>query len=738
MISIPKQLQKEEMSFVLLEKGGKKPFQQGWQNKKIKYNNSELIAHLTCEGNYGVLGGDGLIIIDFDNEKVQNEVITKLPKTFTIKTGSGLLHKYFKTDKTDSFKIFSEEMDTIADVQGTGKQVVGPNSIHPNGNKYEIVDNSEIAFIPYAEIKALLSIYDKKPKKEEIKKEIEPKNINNSNEFLDTVKSSISMKDVISSFGINTSKNPTECYFHSSKGGKCFGFNSETAHCFHCDESWNIFSFVKQAKNCDFKEALEYLVELGGLQKQYEENKKRYIEERNKLNNQEVTNLREDFLMLVKDKKIPNATELIVKELRNKKKFYTTKEDKQNEIWVYHEGIYIPNGRSEIKEMMRKILGSWYNAYYYNLIINKIEADTFIEVDDFFKNNYIYEIPVLNGILNIITKELSPFTQEKIFFNKLPVKYNPKSKCPQIEKFLKEVLSKEEDIKVFYELGGFCLLKEYKFEKAFMFVGDGRNGKDKSLELIKRMVGIENCCSVPLSSLIPESFIISEFFGKMVNTAGEINNTDLKDTSVFKALTGRSLISAPRKFLNPIKLVNYCKFIFACNELPMVYDNSRGFWDRWVLLEFPFTFVSREEYESEKDKNDKLKIRDEDIITKITTEEELSGFLNECLNALDRLLIHRDFSSTLGSKQVKEVWIRKSNSVMAFAMDKIEEDYDSSISKKSFRKHYSDYCKIHKTKPKSDYVIKRTLEEMFGVSEENKKVFGEQWDKVWGGIKWKE
>ena len=58
-------------------------------------------------------------------------------------------------------------MDTLADVQGEGKQVVGAGSVHPNGNKYVVVDGGEIAFISHSEIKALLSVYDKKPKKEE-------------------------------------------------------------------------------------------------------------------------------------------------------------------------------------------------------------------------------------------------------------------------------------------------------------------------------------------------------------------------------------------------------------------------------------------------------------------------------------------------------------------------------------------------------------------------------------------
>jgi len=451
--------------------------------------------------------------------------------------------------------------------------------------------------------------------------------------------------------------------------------------------------------------------------------------------NQDLRKIKGEYLDLIHQKRWGDASELLVKWILKHNNIYTTKDDLKSEVWIYRKGIYTPNGKSEIKEMLRELLGEWYSTFTFNNVMEKISPDTFIDIDKFFQQNYEDEIPVLNGILNIKTRELSSFTPDKIFFNKLPVIYNPDASCEQIEAFLSEVLSKEDDKKVFYEMGGFCLLNDYKFEKAFMFVGSGRNGKDKSLELIKRLFGIENCCSIPLASIVPDSFIISEFYNKKVNLSGEISNHDLKDTSMFKSLTGRSLQSAPRKFLRPITFINHAKFIFACNELPMVYDNTRGFWDRWVLLEFPYTFLPQEDIDKEEDKTS-FKLRDENIIDKITTKEELSGLLNKFLNGLDRLMKNKRFSSTQGSEEIKQLWIRKSNSCMAFCLSEVEESYDSYISKKDFRKKYSLFCKKHKISAKSDYVIKRTIEELYGATEENKDIFG-KFEKVWGGIRCK-
>jgi putative DNA primase/helicase len=422
--------------------------------------------------------------------------------------------------------------------------------------------------------------------------------------------------------------------------------------------------------------------------------KKKQVEENDEDIEIEEGSLKE-YLELVKDKKFSEASELLVNIILTSFNIYTTKDDVKTEVWIYKDGIYVPQGKSEIKEFLRNYLGKFYSQFVFNLVMNKLEPDTFIDIDTFFNQNYIREVPVLNGILDLKTRELKPFTPKKIFFSKLKVSYDANAVCPMIDKFLSEVLADKEDNLVFYEMGGFCLLKEYKFEKAFIFVGDGRNGKDKSIELLKRIFGLENVCSVPLSSLVAESFVISEFFGKMINMSGEINNKDLKDTSMFKALTGRSIISGQRKYLKPIVFQNYAKFIFACNELPMVYDNSRGFWDRWVLLEFPYTFLPGQELEVTLDKT-KKKLRDEDIIEKISTPEEMSGLLNNFLDGLDNLLKNRRFSSTIGCDEIKTHWVRKANSFMAFCMDSIEEQYDGMLTKKEIRKRYMEYNKKHK------------------------------------------
>lgn len=451
---------------------------------------------------------------------------------------------------------------------------------------------------------------------------------------------------------------------------------------------------------------------------------------------EQINKIREEYKTLLLLKKSGSATELLVEYIKQKEHIYTTRDDIKSEMWIYKEGIYTPQGRTYIKEWMRQLLKEIYTEHKANEVIAKIEADTYIEGKQFFNQISINEICVGNGILNIITKKLEPYTPKKIFFNKIKINYNPTLKCPHIIKHLQTVLKNETDIPVMQELFGYCLLKEYRFEKAFMFVGTGRNGKSKTIELLKTFIGIESCSTVTLKEL-ENNFSKQELFNKMINIAGDISNETIKDSSWFKGLTGRDMMGADRKFLNKIYFTNYAKLIFSANELPKTYDISPAFWNRWIILEFPYIFKSKKEIENLA-LSERLNVKemDELIVQKITSPEELCGLLNWSLEGLDRLLTNKDFSYSKSVNQVRDFWIRKSDSFMAFCLDELEFDNESFMRKQDLRKFYNDYCKLHKIKTQGDKSIKNTLDIHFGVAE-NRKLIDMEQTMIWEGVRLK-
>jgi len=254
---------------------------------------------------------------------------------------------------------------------------------------------------------------------------------------------------------------------------------------------------------------------------------------------------------------------------------------------------------------------------------------------------------------------------------------------------------------------------------------------------MKEFIGIDNCSEVPLDDLEKDIFALGELFKKQANLCGDLSKTALKNTGNFKKLTGRDLLSANRKFLPRVKFVNYAKMIFSCNELPITYDITTAFFNRWIILDFPFTFLPQYEInELPKGELTNVKLCDPSIIKRISTPEEMSGLLNWALMGLENITKNKSFSYSPSTEETKTKWLRKSDSCTAFLMDCVEVDYESYISKKLFRKEYYLYCSIHKLKCSSDKAIKYILNTMLGSMEDRESVDGTQ-IYVWSNIRFR-
>lgn len=158
---IPKQLQKEDFRFILVKSKSKAPFEKNWTREtNYKFNDKRLIEFLDKGYNYGVLCGIGNIAcLDIDDLDIIKDLEKKLPKTFTIKTGSGKRHYYFLTDIPMPKVVLDKNKKHYGELQGAGSQVIGPNSIHPNGKKYEIINNKNITQIESSKLLEIINNY---------------------------------------------------------------------------------------------------------------------------------------------------------------------------------------------------------------------------------------------------------------------------------------------------------------------------------------------------------------------------------------------------------------------------------------------------------------------------------------------------------------------------------------------------------------------------------------------------
>jgi P4 family phage/plasmid primase-like protien len=267
-----------------------------------------------------------------------------------------------------------------------------------------------------------------------------------------------------------------------------------------------------------------------------------------------------------------------------------------------------------------------------------------------------------------------------MFFNKLPVKYDPAADCPHIKNFLLEIAASEEDVKILLEVIGFCLYREYFIAKALMLVGGGSNGKSTFLNLVKVFLGKENVSSRSLQDLEENRFAKADLHHKLANIYADLPDKALFRTGTFKMLTGRDLLTAERKFQHSFTFENYAKLLFSANKVPEAFDDSDAFFRRWLIVVFPNQFI-----------NDKA---DPYILQKLTTPEELSGLLNLVLPVLKKLLEKGQFSVSKTTEEIREDYIRKSSPIAAFVMDCLEVDSEAFIVKKDLFNAFAEYCRI--------------------------------------------
>jgi len=357
--------------------------------------------------------------------------------------------------------------------------------------------------------------------------------------------------------------------------------------------------------------------------------------------------------------------------------FITTSDS--NEIWFYNGSYYEPNGEHIIRYWVEQLLEEDTSEYYKREVVGYIR-------DKNPKNRQIFDNPLnlinlQNGVYNLETGELLEHSPSYHFINELPVKYNKKAKCPKIKKFLFEIIY-EEDIPVIQEFFGYCLYRRYSIHKMIMLLGEGKNGKSTLLNLLRKFLGQDNVSGKDIQGIISNRFGINSLYGKLANIAGDMPSKGLKRTGILKSLTGEDVVNADIKYKKDFNFVNFAKFIFSANTLPMTDDDTYAFYRRWILISFPYTFEGKN--------------CDTDIIEKISTEKEMSGLFNYAVAGLKHLLKNGDFSYGKSVEEIREHYKTLSDPVYAYSKSFLKCEQGKHILKDKLRAHHIKWCKKHK------------------------------------------
>ena len=317
-----------------------------------------------------------------------------------------------------------------------------------------------------------------------------------------------------------------------------------------------------------------------------------------------------------------------------------------------------------------------------------------LRVPDGSPNEHPLMVNVKNGLYDLEKEEFKEHSPSIFSLNQMNCVYNPDAKCVYVDRLLDNVSCKNAAIRTLLEeLLGYILIGDCRYQKSFILLGEGANGKSVFLDMIINWLGTENCSSLALEDL-SDRFRPSQLVGKMVNIGDDSGADLLKNTAIFKKLVTGDPITLEFKHAQPFSYANRAKMVFSANNLPPSSDKSNGFMRRMVIIPFNAKFLPTDaDY-------------DPLINKKVCTDEAKSYILNLALKSAKRLLRNQKF--TIPDIVLEEInkYEIANNNVLSYINEV------PPIVGKDVTKTYANYCLYCVRNNTQPYKVNKYVEEI--------------------------
>jgi len=320
-------------------------------------------------------------------------------------------------------------------------------------------------------------------------------------------------------------------------------------------------------------------------------------------------------------------------------------------LWIYEDGVFLPTGEDVIYRLGREKMGEAFRQNRIREVTFDIQVATMTESD--LLNKHTHLINLANGMLDINTLTLKSHSPKYLSTVRVPIHYDPEAMCPGIDKFLTEVLPAD-SIGLAWQILGYLFVPTTKYQRAFLLVGTGSNGKGTFIELVIRALGKDNVSNVSLQDICVHRFKRAELYGKLANILADLDALPLESTGYFKMITAGDMIDAERKHQDPFSFRPYSRLIYSANEIPRASDHTFAYYRRWIIVPFPNTFtniIGNERVE---------------LVNELATETELSGMLNRACSGWRRLEKQKGFRQTPTTQQALDRYRLENDNVEMF------------------------------------------------------------------------
>lgn len=368
------------------------------------------------------------------------------------------------------------------------------------------------------------------------------------------------------------------------------------------------------------------------------------------------------------------------------------------QLHIYRDGVYI-NGYRDIETAMI--------SYIPNL--KKAQRREVIEYMELIapevKMSDANLIAFRNGIYDITSGTMSPFSPEVVITNVVPWDYNPSAYSEVADQTLDKLACGDRDIRsLLEECIGYCFYRRNELGKAFILTGDRSNGKSTFLDCVKAVLGEGNISALDLKEL-GDRFNTSMMFGKLANIGDDIGDDFLQGSQVatFKKIVTGNRIKAERKGQDPFEFDPFIKLLFSANDIPRMKDKTGAVLRRLVIIPFNASFTKDAEG------------YDPFIKYKLVQQEPVEYLIRMGVEGLRRVLTEGEFTRSVKVQMQLEEYEAENNPIVAFIEDCGAEAIENEPTNE-VHKRYQVFCADNGMQPMSNIVFTKQINKRLGLT----------------------
>ena len=375
-------------------------------------------------------------------------------------------------------------------------------------------------------------------------------------------------------------------------------------------------------------------------------------------------------------------------------------------LYIYRDGVWTADTEGRIEKAIADKLGNQYREAHgrnTRAMIRYSPRTPRITCDPQPRH-----VNLLNGMWDWKQQVLQPHSPDYLSTTQIPVTYDADADCPEFQAFIEQVLPADcyeptaDSPGFIWELIGYALYSGNPLHIAILLYGKGRNGKGTLIRVLHDMLGARNCSTATLHELVENRFRAATLFGKLANPAGDLDSTFLKNTALFKAITGGDQIQGEHKYGAAFEFTPWALPIYSTNRAFGSSDSSEGWVARWVVVPFPAEFLGRE---------------DRNLDARLHTDSELAGIVRRGLAALPVLMARGRLPEPASVLAAKQQFVDASDTVRAWLASTYRiGSVGDWTSRRDIRNAYGRHCVAMGDKPITSQALYNRIEQIAGVT----------------------